>query len=145
MTLGKLFNLSVPQVPRLLNKNYDYLPYRIVIRIACCCYGLDIKSCLFLCDPMDCSPQATLSMGFPRQEYWSGLPCPPPGDLPTQGSNPHPLCCISCVAGRFFTTKPPAKPKNYMKSVWNHVWQILTRKSMSYHTPTSLPVKELRN
>ena len=31
-----------------------------------------------LCDPMDCSlPQAPLSMGFSRREYWSGLPCPP--------------------------------------------------------------------
>ena len=34
------------------------------------------------CDPMDCSLPAPLSMGFSRQEYWSGLPCPPPGDLP---------------------------------------------------------------
>ena len=33
--------------------------------------------------------QAPLSMGFSRQEYLSGLPCPPPEDLPTQGSNPH--------------------------------------------------------
>ena len=32
--------------------------------------------------------QAPLSMGFSRQEQWSGLPCPPPGDLPDQGSNP---------------------------------------------------------
>ena len=31
--------------------------------------------------PLDCSPQAPLCMGFSRQEYWSGLPCPPPGDL----------------------------------------------------------------
>ena len=31
--------------------------------------------------------QAPLSIGFSRQEYWSGLPCPPPGDLPTQGLN----------------------------------------------------------
>ena len=31
--------------------------------------------------------QAPLSMGFCRQEYWSGLPCPPPGNLPTQGLN----------------------------------------------------------
>ena len=36
---------------------------------------------------MDC--QAPLSMGFSRQEYWSGLPCPPPGIFPTQGSNPR--------------------------------------------------------
>ena len=38
--------------------------------------------CLTLCDPMDCRPpQALLSMGLSRQGYWSGLPCPPPGDL----------------------------------------------------------------
>ena len=35
-----------------------------------------------LCDSMDCSPPAPLSMGFSRQEYWSGLPFPSPGDLP---------------------------------------------------------------
>ena len=34
---------------------------------------------------MDCNPQAPLSMGFSRQDYWSGLPCPPPGDLPNPG------------------------------------------------------------
>ena len=33
--------------------------------------------------------QAPLSMGFCRQEYWNGLPCPPPGDFLTQESNPH--------------------------------------------------------
>ena len=33
-------------------------------------------------------------MGFSRQEYWSGLPCPRPGDLPDQGSNPHFLCLL---------------------------------------------------
>ena len=38
--------------------------------------------------------QAPLSMGFSRQEYRSGLPCPPPGDRPTQGSNPHVLCLL---------------------------------------------------
>ena len=38
------------------------------------------QSCLTLCDPMDYS-QAPLSMEFSRQEYWSGLPFPSPGDL----------------------------------------------------------------
>ena len=33
--------------------------------------------------------QAPLSMGFSRQEYWSGLPCPPPGDLPDPGIKPE--------------------------------------------------------
>ena len=40
------------------------------------------QSCLTLCNPIDCSHQAPLSMEFPRQEYWSGLPFPSPEDLP---------------------------------------------------------------
>ena len=39
--------------------------------------------------PRTIAHQAPLSMGFPRQEYWSGLPFPSPGDLPNPGSNPH--------------------------------------------------------
>ena len=50
--------------------------------------GLVAKSCLTLCNPMDCSPQGSLSMGFSRKEYWSGLPCPSPGDLPDPGMEP---------------------------------------------------------
>ena len=44
------------------------------------------QSCPALWDPMDC--QASLSMGFSRQEYWSGLPFPSPGDLPDSGIEP---------------------------------------------------------
>ena len=48
------------------------------------------QSCLTLCDPMDYSLcQAPPSMGFSRQEYWSGLLCPPPGDLPNPGIEPR--------------------------------------------------------
>ena len=47
--------------------------------------------------------QAPLSMGFSRQEYWSGLLCPPPGDLPNLGTEPISLTSIS-FAGRLFTT-----------------------------------------
>ena len=47
--------------------------------------------------------QAPLSMGFSRQEYWSGLPCPSSGDLPKMGIEPM---CFECLelAGRLFTT-----------------------------------------
>ena len=38
-----------------------------------------------LCDPLDCSPPGSLSLGFSRQAYWSGLPFPSPGDLPDPG------------------------------------------------------------
>ena len=44
-----------------------------------------LQSCPTLCDPMNCSLQAPLSMGFSRQEYWGGLPFPSPGDLPDPG------------------------------------------------------------
>ena len=49
--------------------------------------------------------QAPQSMGFPRHEYWSGLPFPPPGELPDLGVEPM----SPALAGGFFTTKPPAK------------------------------------
>ena len=45
-------------------------------------------------------------MGFSRQEYWSGLPCPPAGDLPDPGIEPVP----PVLAGGFFTNEPPGKP-----------------------------------
>ena len=46
------------------------------------------QSYLTLCDPVDCSPPGSLSMGFSRQEYWSKLPFPSPGDLPDPGIQP---------------------------------------------------------
>ena len=57
-----------------------------------------------LCDRMDCSPPGSSScLGFTRQEYWSGLPCPPPGDLPDPGIEPVSLMSLA-LAGGFFTT-----------------------------------------
>ena len=50
--------------------------------------------------------QAPLSVRFPRREYWSGLPFPPPGDLPDPGIEPT----SPALAGRFFITEPPGKP-----------------------------------
>ena len=61
--------------------------------------------------PWTTAHQAPLSMGFSRQEYWSGLSCPPPGDLPNLGIKPT-SPADSCIAGRFFTAEPPGKPKN---------------------------------
>ena len=49
------------------------------------------QSCLTLSDPMDCGLPGSLSVGFSRQEHWSGLPCPPPGDLLDPGIKPASL------------------------------------------------------
>ena len=60
------------------------------------------QSCLTLCDPMDyIACQAPLSMGFSRQEYWSGLPCPPPVDLPHPGIKPVPPVSPALQADSF--------------------------------------------
>ena len=70
--------------------------------------GLLFCFCVRLfCDPTDCSPPAPLSMGFSRQEYWNGLPFPSPGDVPYLGVKPS----SPALAGRFFTTEPPGKPR----------------------------------
>ena len=61
-----------------------------------------VQSCPTLCNPMDCSLQAPLSMGFCRQEYWSGLSFPPPGDPPGSGIKPASLMSPA-LAGRFLT------------------------------------------
>ena len=51
-----------------------------------CVYAKSFQSCLILCDPIDFSlPGSSISVGFSRQEYWSGLPFPPPGDLLNPG------------------------------------------------------------
>ena len=49
------------------------------------CFGLVAKSCLTLATPWTVAWQTSLSIGFSRQEYWSGLPFPSPGDLPNPG------------------------------------------------------------
>ena len=59
--------------------------------------------------PWTVACQAPLSMEFSRQEYWSGLPFPTPGDIPDLGIEPtSPV--DPALAGQFFTAVPPEKP-----------------------------------
>ena len=58
---------------------------------------------LLFAAPWSAASQAPLSMGFPRQEHWSGLLVPPAGDLPDPGIQPASLAS-PVLAGRFFTT-----------------------------------------
>ena len=61
--------------------------------------------------PWTVARQAPLSMEFSRQEYWSELPCPSAGDLPTPGIEPVSLVSPA-LAGRFFSTEPPGQLKS---------------------------------
>ena len=67
-----------------------------------CALAKSHQLCLTLCDPWTVAHQALLSMGFSRQEYWSGLPCPSPGDLPDPGTEPVSLLSPALASG-FFT------------------------------------------
>ena len=91
--------------------------------------------------------QAPLSMGFSRQKYWSGLPCPPPGDLPDPGIEPE-THTTHAWAGRFFTTSTTWKAARYM--VGSHkrmkTLNILEKKILKTHFLLSLgsPVASMK-
>ena len=75
-------------------------------------------------------------MGFSRQEYWRGLPCPPPGDLPDPGIEPTP----PALANEFFTTVPTGKPfawTNIQSSMFKLEYFIL-KKLMSPQAGSSM-------
>ena len=76
----------------------------------CCC--LVTKLCPNFATPWTVALQAPLSMDFPRQEYWSELPSPSPGDLRSPGIKPM----SPALAGGFFITEPPGKPQNMATS-----------------------------
>ena len=65
-------------------------------------------------------------MGFCRHEYWSGLPYPPPEDLPDPGIEPaSPVS--PALAGGFFTTEPPGKPTEGRVHVKNHHREAISK------------------
>ena len=73
----------------LVTKDLSHLLVTFILLLCpfvCCCYCLVVSNSFVT--PWTIAHQAPLSMGFPRQEYWSGLPCLSPGDLPYPGSNP---------------------------------------------------------
>ena len=62
--------------------------------------------------------QAPLSIGFPRQEYWSGLPCPPLGDLPDPGIEPM----SPALQADSLPSEPSGEHKRKQGRVLTHVW-----------------------
>ena len=66
-----------------------------------------------LCDPMDCAHQAPQAVEFSRQEYWSGLPLPSPGDLPDPGIEPR----SPSLQADALQSEPPGKPQTVVHKV----------------------------
>ena len=106
--------------------------------LICSCICTWVLSCSVVSSysvaPWTVASQASLSMEFPRQEYWSGLPFPSPGVLPDSGIEPweDPLAS-SALAGRFFIVELPGKTlfmyillfpyfKVVVKSMWHKIY-----------------------
>jgi len=93
----------------------------MILKIICCIYT--VWACVLskfshiwlFVTPWTVGRQAPPSMGFSRQEYWSGLPCPPPGDLPDPGIEPTSLMSPAW-AGGFFTASGTGKPLYTVKT-----------------------------
>ena len=88
--------------------------------------------------------QAYLSMGFPRQERWSGLPFPPPGDLANPGIEPTSVA--PALAGGFLTTEPPGNPNEArgppLLSLCSRAWepQLLSPRALEPMLGTREPI-----
>ena len=81
-----------------------------------------------LCNPMDCSPPGSSVHGFPRQEYWSGFPCPPPGDLPDPGIKPAFSVAPASQVDSLLLSHQGSRSQtiNCFKISWECVWRAKT-------------------
>ena len=108
----------------------------------CVCVHMCMLSCFshvqLFATPWTVAHQAPLSMVFPRQEYWSGLPFPSPGDLPNPWIKPASLKSPA-LAGRFFTTRATWEgPKKHFCREKNKVIQKL--KIFTYPLAVCIPM-----
>ena len=92
---------------------------------ACCVLSPFSRVQLFA-TPLDCSPPGSSVHGFSRQEYWSGLPCPPAGDLPDPGIKSESITSHASEGG-FFTLASPRTMQISQHCV-SHVNKYLERK-----------------
>ena len=83
--------------------------------------------------------QAPLSMGFSRQEYWSGLPWPPPGDLTHPGIEPTPLTSPALVGGFFTTSTTWEAPKSHSTLLLSSLHLLRT-----YYIPGALDMEDTK-
>ena len=96
---------------KIMNKGYIHTRGRTSYILVICYHSavcLVAQSCPTLCDPMDCNLPGSSVHAISRQEYWSGLPFPPPGDLPNPGIEPR----SPTVQGECGRSEPPGKSKN---------------------------------
>ena len=112
----------------LMSSIHSFLIIQCVCVCVCVCVRCHVQ---LFATPWTEDHQASLSMGFSRQEYLSGLPCLFPGDLPDPGIKPASLMSFA-LAGRLFTTKVPSGKPHY---------SICTPNSHTVHIAASASLK----
>ena len=114
--LHKQFFLLQP-----LSWHFQRCKYLAGLNGICAVQTKSLQLCLTLCDPWTAAHQAPLSMGFSRQEYWSGLPCPAPEHLPNLRIEPMSLT-PPALAGRFFITSAPWEASSILNCCTKHLY-----------------------
>ena len=109
LELIPLFLLAFILSPSKAKTAYPYYTRILkILKISPCMHAKLLSRVHLFATPGTVACQVPLSMRFSRQEYWSGLSCPPPGDLPDPGIKlPSP-----CIGRWIFTTELPEKPQN---------------------------------
>ena len=106
-----LITLPVQNVWRILHKDEAYIQFCVCVCVCARVCTQSLSRVWLFATLWTVARQAPLSMGFSRQEYWRGLPFPPPGDLPSPGIEPA-FPASPASASWFFTTEPPGKPQH---------------------------------
>ena len=83
--------------------------------------------------PWTAACQAPLSIRFSRQEYWSGLPCPPPRNLPHQGLNLHLLCLLHWQEGSLTPGKPDQEQRTVLQLALSGIKSEMTIRSPAFN------------
>ena len=116
----------------LCHVSYTYSKSKtLLFHVAVWWYGCVFSRAWFFAILWTITLQTPLSMGFSRQEYWSRLPFPPPGNRLNPGIEP----ASPALAGGFFTTVLPIWCVCYLL---NHVWLFMTPWTIAHHAPLSM-------
>ena len=105
MVLGdwKSKTITITQLTIYINITYHSSVINLTL-LACMCAGRSLQSCLTLCDRMHCNWPGSSVHGVFQARYWSGLPCPTPGDFPNPRTEPMTLMSPALGGGFFITS-----------------------------------------
>ena len=111
----------------IIEMKYKAIPMKMPLCVWVCVSVCTLSHVQLFATLWTVACQAPLSMEFPRQEYWSGLPFPSSGDLPDPGIKPTSLGSLT-LAGGFFATEPPGKPH---EDAYGHITIFLYQNSLN--------------